>query len=335
VVQGELTLGRFRILDRIGSGGMGTVYRARDERLGREVAVKEVPGAIAARASREAKAAARLNHSCVATLYELAADGRGAILVSELARGRPLGDLLAAGELTDRDVGEVGLDLAAALAHAHSRGVVHRDVKPANVLVDVHERGARAKLMDFGIAALAGEARLTATGEVVGTLAYMAPEQANGHEAGPEADVYSLALTLYEGWAGWNPIAAATPAATARRIGAEVPSLAEARPDLPEPLIATVDACLVAEPEARPAPGDLTATLEHELGALDAEMLLAPTEEGAPETARHRRLVPVLAALALAALLALLAGPPAVALAAILALSVLAFGWRVRARVAS
>jgi hypothetical protein len=261
---------------------MGTVYRAVDERLGREVAVKEIPGPSAARAAREAKAAARLGHPCVATLYELAVDGDRTILVSELARGRPLGELLAAGKLTDREVAEVGIDVAAALAHAHSRGVVHRDVKPSNIVVELDPAGVRAKLLDFGIAGLAGEPRLTATGEVVGTLAYMAPEQADGSEAGPEADVYSLALTLYECWSGANPVAADTPAATARRIGAAVEPLASARADLPHRLTSTIDACLEASAPARAGLEDLAFALEHEAPALDCETLLPPAVEEQP-----------------------------------------------------
>ncbi len=318
VLVGELALGRFRILDQLGSGGMGTVYRARDERLGREVAVKEVAGAVGPRAGREAKAAARLNHPCVATLYELAAEGERTILVSELARGRPLGELLAAGELTDREVGEVGLDVAAALAHAHSRGVVHRDVKPANLVVDLDSTPIRAKLLDFGIAALADEPRLTASGEVVGTLAYMAPEQADGFDAGPEADAYSLALTLYECWSGSNPIAAETPAATARRIGAPVPPLARERPDLPLPLTQAVDAGLAPDPVARPPLEDLIAALEHELGALDAETLLEPTHQNVASPARPRRVAWLVPALPLA--LTPVLGARALALAVICAL---------------
>src|SRR5690606_19157219 len=134
--------------------------------------------------------------------------------------------------------------------------------------------GRRAKLMDFGIAAVAGAPSLTATGEVVGTLAYMAPEQAEGEEVGPEADVYSLALTLYEAWTGSNPVAGRTPAQTARRIGREIRSLAEERPDLPAELAETIDACLVAEAFMRPAPAELGAVLRRTAPELDDEFAL-------------------------------------------------------------
>jgi len=269
---GELALRRFRILERIGSGGMGVVYRAFDERLEREVAVKEIPGTDSDRVLREAKAAARLNHPSIATLYEFGAVGDDAILVSELANGEPLGALAAAGELTDREIAEVGLDVCAALVHAHQRGVVHRDVKPANVIVEVGGRRARAKLMDFGIARLADEAPMTVAGDVVGTLAYMSPEQAEGRPAGPEADVYSLALTLYECWSGENPNRRATPAATARSIGARARRLRRLRPDLPRELSDSIDACLAPRPSHRPSLEELGTTIEDSLDLLDDNM---------------------------------------------------------------
>jgi serine/threonine protein kinase len=167
---------RFRILERIGSGGMGTVYRAFDERLQREVAVKEIADSDPQRVLREAQAGARLNHPGIVTLYELGElDGR-ALLVSELVEGMTLGRLRGSGALCDRDVAELASDLCEALAHAHARGVVHRDVKPENVIVAERAGSTRqAKLMDFGIARLAGAPTLTARAEVVGTLAYMSP----------------------------------------------------------------------------------------------------------------------------------------------------------------
>ncbi len=305
----DLVLGRFRILERIGSGGMGVVYRAFDERLQRQVAVKEIPGADSERVLREAKAAARLNHPGVVTLYEFGAEAESAILVSELAAGAPLGELAASGELTDRDVAEVGIDVCGALCHAHSRGVVHRDVKPANVVVSRNGSGTAAKLMDFGIASLAGEARLTGTGEVVGTLAYMAPEQADGGEVGEAADVYSLALTLYECWAGFNPVAAGTPAATARRIGAPVPPLAVERPDLPADLCALVDDCLAPDPAMRPGIIGLADALAGELEELDDEHRLPAGKPAGPARGRSGRAARLVVAVGLMAALWVLAGP--------------------------
>ena len=306
-------MGRFRILERIGAGGMGTVYRAFDERLQRQVAVKEVETPDPARMLREAQAAARLNHPGVVTLYELGeADGR-AVLVSELVPGRTLAALRGSGELCDRDVAEIGADLCEALAHAHERGVVHRDLKPQNVIVrDEASAGRRAKLMDFGIARVAGAPTLTADGEVIGTLSYMSPEQAEGDLAGPPSDVYSLALTLYECWAGRNPVAGPSPATTVRRIGAGVAPLRLARPDLPEGLTDSIDACLDPDPDARPAPYELGECLESELDRLDAVHRLGGTDpdpdsaEAAPRGLSGARLA---ALVGIGIALIVLAGP--------------------------
>ena len=150
-------MGRFRIEERIGSGGMGTVYRAFDERLQRSVAVKEIEHAGAERVLREAQAAARLNHPAIVTLYELGERDGHALLVSELVDGRTLDCVARDGSISDRDVARIGADLCDALMHAHGRGVVHRDVKPQNAMVRPSDAaGRRAKLMDFGIAAVAG-----------------------------------------------------------------------------------------------------------------------------------------------------------------------------------
>src|SRR5215216_2095482 len=250
---GEVVMDRFRLGERIGSGGMGTVYRAFDERLQRHVAVKEITSSDPERVAREAHAAARLNHPGIVTLYELGSDSGRALLVSEFVDGDTLAELARRGDLSDREVAEFGADVCEALSHAHERGVIHRDLKPQNVIVRVDDgAGRRAKLMDFGIASLLGASTLTATGEVVGTLAYMAPEQAEGRGAAEPADVYSLALTLYECWTGQNPVARATPAQTALQIGGRVPSLREYRPDLPAHLADCLDLCLEADPELRP-----------------------------------------------------------------------------------
>ncbi len=274
---GELVMGRFRVLDRVGSGGMGTVYRAFDERLQRQVAVKEIAGADARRVLREAQAAARLNHPGIVTLYELGSQDGRAVLVSELVEGTTLAELAQCEGLSDREAAEFGADICEALAHAHERGVIHRDVKPQNVIVRADDGvGRQAKLMDFGIASLAGAAALTATGEVVGTLAYMAPEQAEGEPAGEHADTYSLALTLYELWAGTNPVARATPAHTAREIGQPLPSLREHRPDLPRQLSECVDSCLLPEPELRPSLAELHDSLQTALTSLDGHRPVPP-----------------------------------------------------------
>ncbi len=244
---------------------MGTVYLAHDERLERDVAVKRiaVEGDLDARAEREAIAAARLSHPGIVALYEAGRDDDAVYLVSELVRGRTLSELLRAGALSDRDVLRIGITLCDALEHAHARGVIHRDVKPANIICPEHpeEGGGVAKLTDFGIARLADGDALTRTGDIVGTLAYMAPEQSHGKRITGAADAYALALVLYEALAGVNPIRAGNPAATARRVGTRLAPLRRARRDLPGPLCAAIDATVAPDPSARATLDDLRAAL--------------------------------------------------------------------------
>jgi eukaryotic-like serine/threonine-protein kinase len=267
---GSLVLNRFLIERRIGSGGFGVVYEAWDGRLERPVAVKAIEqrGEAGRRVLREAQAAARLNHPGIVTLYELGEEDGNALLVTELVEGSTLARLSHEGELSDREIGDLGADLCEALDHAHSRGVVHRDIKPQNVQVTETDGESRAKLMDFGIAQLADDAPLTATGDVVGTLAYMSPEQAEGRAAGPAADVYSLALTLYECWGGENPHRRASPAATARAIGTRTRPLRRLRPDLPRELTEALDGCLAPRPARRPSLEELGTAIEDSLELL-------------------------------------------------------------------
>ena len=280
---------RFRLLERVGSGGMGTVYRAFDERLQRQVAVKEITSSDPARVAREAQAAARLNHPGIVTLYELGSENGRALLVSELVEGATLWELTRCGDLSDREVAEFGADVCEALGHAHEHGVIHRDVKPQNVIVRVDDgAGRRAKLMDFGIASLVGAPTLTATGEVVGTLAYMAPEQAAGSGASEGSDVYSLALTLYECWAGVNPVAGDTPAQTARQIGEPIAPLGDYRPDLPAHLTDCVDACLAPSPELRPPLDELDHHLDASIPRLDPHCAVPAREDAVEEPPRNR-----------------------------------------------
>lgn len=259
---------RYRLNRRLGSGAFGTVWSARDERLDRDVAVKVLPRerVIHARFEREARAAARLQHPAIVTLYEAAVDDEGAYLVSELVRGRTLDALLEQGKLSDREILEVGVSLCDALMHAHGQGVIHRDVKPSNVLVPTRSSGSgdRAKLTDFGVAHVIGGATLTHTGDVIGTLAYMAPEQADGREVGPEADLYSLALVLYEALTGVNP-----QQERRQRRNAFLPPLRRQRRDLSRRLAAGIDLALRPRPYDRGGLLDLRATLLYSLDEAD------------------------------------------------------------------
>ncbi len=268
-----LVLGRYRLLERLGAGGFGVVWRAHDELLHREVAVKRISlGAggdpiDSERASREALASARLAHPAIVVLHEACAAPDAFYLISELVHGETLAQLIAARALADEELIEIGLALTDALAHAHARGVIHRDVKPQNVLVPDHpeERGGVAKLTDFGGARLAGEDALTRTGDVLGTLAYMAPEQSEGREAAAPADLYALALVLYEALSGVNPVRGATPAATVRRIGRPLAPLERRRGDLPRSLTHAIDLALSPAPEHRGTLEDLHLALEEAL----------------------------------------------------------------------
>src|SRR4051794_17270045 len=297
-----LVLGRYRLGRRLGAGGFGAVHEAHDERLERWVAVKVIPagGAAPERARREAKAAARLDHPGIVGLFDAGEEDRARYLVSELVDGPTLAELEERGDLTDRDVLRIGLALCDALEHAHERGVVHRDVKPQNVLVPNRPRSWRgaAKLTDFGVAMLAGDDRLTRTGDVVGTLAYMAPEQASGEEVDERVDLYATALVLYEALAGANPVKGATPTETARRVGLPVPALSGARPDLPEELCDAIDAALAVDPDERGTLADLGDALEqalldvadeeHAVGVqhpVERPWLLPPVPRGAPRIA--------------------------------------------------
>ncbi len=246
-------LSRYRLQRRLGAGGCGTVWQARDERLEREVAVKIVPRerVVGGRFEREARVAARLLHPGIVTLYEAVIDDQGAYLVSELVRGHTLGELLQTGRLSDRDIAAIGIALCDALAHAHAEGVVHRDVKPANVLVpsDPSTPAQIARLTDFGVARVVGGDSLTRSGDVIGTAAYMAPEQAEGREAGPPADVYALALVIYEALTGVNPWRSVAAGERARRLGAHLPPLRRQRRGLPRELGRGID--LALRPRAR------------------------------------------------------------------------------------
>jgi len=269
-VPGPMVLERYHLRRRLGAGAFGTVWLARDERLERDVAVKILARerVMGGRFEREARAAARLSHPAIVTLYEAAVDDEGAYLVSELVRGETLGALLEEGRLSDRDIVDIGIALCDALRHAHEHGVVHRDVKPSNVLVPETPAGAAqvAKLTDFGVARVMDGDALTLTGDVLGTLAYMAPEQANGHEAGEPADLYSLALVIYEALSGINPVAHVRGGRSSVRVGMHLPPLRRQRRDLPAELAGAIDRAL------RPRPADRGAMAELRRALADAQL---------------------------------------------------------------
>jgi hypothetical protein len=250
----ELVAERYRPLRPLGSGGSGSVWLARDETTGLDVALKIVPreGKAASRAEREALAAARLRHERCLRAYGLERDSRNVYIAYEYVPGQTMRQALRAGELNDAQAVEAAAQILEALAHAHSRGIVHRDVKPSNVLVA--EGGELSvRLLDFGLAQLAEEESLTATGDVPGTLAYVPPERLHGEPGDPAADVWAVGVLLWEALAGWHPFWNGSLLETARRIEAGASPLAQVRPDLPRPLCALVDRMMALDPAARPA----------------------------------------------------------------------------------
>jgi eukaryotic-like serine/threonine-protein kinase len=193
--------GRYQLVRRLGSGGMASVWVARDERLGREVAVKLLSDALAGdreyrrRFEREAKVAARFNHPGLVGIHDFGTESGRPYLVMELVRGDTLADRIGSGRAAELDLASLTRELLDALAYMHAAGVVHRDLKPANVLIS---EDGRARLTDFGIAQPKDATALTQTGKVVGTLAYLAPEVRRGERASARSDLYSLGLMLRE-----------------------------------------------------------------------------------------------------------------------------------------
>ncbi|WP_328909303.1 serine/threonine protein kinase [Streptomyces sp. NBC_00234] len=218
--------GRYRLLGPLGQGGMGVVWRARDEVLGREVAVKEVrppaglPGPdvqrLCTRLEREAWAAARISHRNVVTVYDVATEDARPWIVMELVRGLSLSEVLDAdGPLPPQRAAHIGAEVLAALRGAHDSGVLHRDVKPGNVLLC---NDGRVVLTDFGIAVVEGSSALTMTGELIGSPEFLAPERALGRTPGPESDLWSLGVLLYAATEGNSPFRQNTPLSTLRAV---------------------------------------------------------------------------------------------------------------------
>jgi serine/threonine-protein kinase len=251
---GTLLAGRYRTIARVGSGGMATVLLAEDENLGREVAVKrlhaESPEDTARRFRREARLGASLNHPNLVSIYDILTADEGVLIVMEYVDGETLRDAIERGPLPPARALEVLRGVAAALDHAHDEGIVHRDVKPANVLLG---GDGRVKLADLGIATAVEDTRITKSGTVLGTASYMAPEQLEGHKPGPAADVYSLAVVAWEALSGRRAYDGRTPLEIAHRKTVEAPpSLSEAWPQAPAPAVELLARAMGPDPEARP-----------------------------------------------------------------------------------
>ncbi len=275
----RLLADRYRVIRQLGVGGMASVYLAEDERLGRPVAIKRLhadsPAEMAQRLQREAKVGASLSHRGIVSVYDTAIDAEGVLVVMEYVDGPTLSRALARGALPPEHVAGIVSEVAAALDHAHAAGVVHRDVKPANVLLG--EEGT--KLADLGIATATEQTQITRSGSVLGTPSYMAPEQLKGGEIGPAADVYALAAVAFEALAGSRAWNGRTPLEIAHRVTTEeAPDLRDAWSDAPPDAARLLRRSMATDPAERPASaGELASKLSTALagGAVDRPGLLA------------------------------------------------------------
>jgi eukaryotic-like serine/threonine-protein kinase len=248
---------RYRIVRKLGSGAFATVYLADDLKMGRPVAVKVVEHTVDVddRVSREAQAAAKLSHPHILTVYEMVREQERTILFTEYIQGRTLRQHYREQTLGDADILEVGIQLCRALEHAHKRGVVHRDVKPENIML-LDGDAIDVRLMDFGVAQLEDRASITLEGDLVGTIAYMSPEQGEGKNVDSRSDVYSLALTVYEGFTSRDPVKGKKLQALLRDFSRpDIPSLAANRPDLPAELTEALSRAMSRDSYARPDAG--------------------------------------------------------------------------------
>ncbi|MFD3455767.1 serine/threonine-protein kinase [Streptomyces sp. NPDC058691] len=301
---GSVLAGRYRLGDLIGSGGMGRVWEAQDVVLRRTVAVKELTlgahlaeedrAVLQTRMQQEARAAARINHPGVVTVHDVVEQDGRPWIVMELVDGRSLEEAVRKdGPLPPREAARVGAAVLDALRAAHAAGVLHRDVKPANVLL---ARDGRVLLSDFGIAVVEGDAAITRTGELVGSVDYLAPERARGGRPGPESDLWSLGATLYTAVEGRSPFRRTSPIGTLQAVVYE---------ELPEPRTAgplrpVITGLLQKEPAARTPAGQLATTL-------------AVVAAGEPHHSRPRGRRTAVTAVAVSVAVALLAAAAVVA----------------------
>jgi len=260
-------LGRYVIERPIGAGGMGEVYLARDTRLERSVAIKLLPtksagdGSLRRRFLNEARAASALNHANIVALYDICAHDHIDFLVMEFVEGKTLRDLIANGPLSFEQLAAIGSQVASALSAAHAAGIVHRDIKPSNIMVT---QSQQAKVLDFGIAKMThsgAETNLTGTGEMVGTVAYMSPEQTMGEEIDFRSDIFSLGSVLYEASTGRQPFHAENMFGLMHEIVTKNPEPpSKHRPELQPEFVRLVMRCLAKEPGQRPESAQELAT---------------------------------------------------------------------------
>lgn len=283
----EVIRGRYRLEQEIGHSGMSEVWLATDLELDRPVALKLLaPNADRQRFEREARAAAALSHPNINQLFDFGeVEGRPYMVLEFLPGGTLEDQLLDDHALPDDQTVRIARDLADGLAHAHAHGLIHRDLKPANVLFDSE---GRAKIADFGIARMGNAGTLTEAGTVLGTAAYISPEQAAGEPAGPASDVYSFGVILFRMLTGRLPFESDQPLElVAMHRDLDPPAVEDIRPDVPPRLESLAAAALAKNPADRPSDG---AALLAELGAaggLDATQVLA-SAPSRPRRAKRR-----------------------------------------------
>jgi serine/threonine-protein kinase len=295
---------RYRLVRMIGSGGMGTVWEAGDETLGRPVAVKVLSESLAAgeravrRFEREAQAAARLSGPYIAAVYDFGRSEGRPYIVMELVRGEALADRLAReGPLPPQEAARIARQVAEALEEAHRAGIVHRDVKPGNVMLTA---AGDVKVMDFGIAAAAWAERVTTSGLVLGTPSYLAPEQAKSEKTTPASDVYALGAMLYEMVAGRPPFVAESPVALALAHIREDPRpLDQVAEGVPPNIASASMAALAKDPAERPPSAAAFASMLREptlptpsIAALEETTQVAPLAPGPEETTQVAPVIP-------------------------------------------
>jgi serine/threonine protein kinase len=305
-----LLAGRYRVVRPLGSGGMAAVFLCEDERLGRRVAVKKLhaqsPDDVARRFAREAKLGASLNHPNLVSVYDTVTDDEGVLIVMEHVEGETLRDVLERGPLPPERALPVLGKVGRALDHAHSHGVIHRDVKPANILL---RKDGEVKLVDLGIATATDVTRITQSGTVLGTASYMAPEQLEGAETGAAADVYALATVAFEVLGGRKARRGSTPMEIAHRVVSEPPpDVRDAWPNAPAGLAGVFNRGMARDPSARPSSaGELCTEIER---AMTETRRQTPAPRRPPPAAPRmgmRTILPVAGLLSLAAVAVVIA----------------------------
>jgi len=306
-------LGPYKLLARIGAGGMGEVWKGEDTRLGRTVAIKVLPPSVAldveatARLRREARTAAQLYHPNIAMIHSIEQEGDRIFIVMEFVEGEPLSKIIARGALSEAELCRIGRGVADALAEAHAKGIVHRDIKPDNIIV----KGSRVKVLDFGIAKQVGPPSttsdapttfMTQQGMILGTVHYMSPEQALGKDLDGRTDIFSLGVVLYEAATGKLPFTGETATETMMHIiRDDPPDPAKINNAISPGMKAIIDKCLRKKREERfESAGDLATALEQQLGQAStdpytaaATQLRSSISTAAPPTVIDRAPAPV------------------------------------------